>query len=249
MVGGFGELKLGREYVNTFIGVQAATDPFGTNGPADSTQLMLALGIVKAATVTNASNMVTYITPVMGGFSANLQTWFGENVSTAANSNDGNGYSLTGQYAGGPIFASIGAQETKYSVTGDYAQQALSLSYDFGMAKVGYTYVHEGVKAVAAGAADLKNDSNLIGVVVPMGAMNLKASYITATNNLAGADKSGQLVGLGVDYSLSKRTKVYGTYGQISNDSGGAAYGSGYVGALKAGGTGSALAVGVFHTF
>jgi len=65
LVGNFGELKLGREYVNTFIGVQGAVDPFGTNGPADSTQMMLLLGAAsKVATITNASNMITYITPV-----------------------------------------------------------------------------------------------------------------------------------------------------------------------------------------
>jgi len=247
LVGGFGELKLGREYVNTFIGVQAAVDPFGTNGPADSTQMMLTLGAAKGiATITNASNMVTYITPAMSGFSANLQTWFGENVSGGSTSNDGNGYSVTAQYAAGPIFASIGQQETKASVIGDYTLQAFSATYDLGVAKVGYTYTHEGVKAAAG---DLKNDGNLLGVTVPVGAMNLKASYIASTNNVAGKDQKGQLYGLGVDYSLSKRTKVYATYGSITNSDGGAAYGSGYVGALKADGTGSALALGVFHTF
>ena len=252
LVGNFGELKLGREYVNTFIGVQAAVDPFGTNGPADSTQMQLALGayLGKGFTATNASNMITYITPTMGGFSANLQAFMGENASGAANSDDGGGYSVTGMYAMGPLFVSAGQQQTKNSVIGDYTLQAFSASYNFGPAIVGYTWAHEGVAGLA-GAADTKNDSNLFALTVPMGAYNFKASYITATNNLNATkvDQKGQLFGLGVDYSLSKRSKLYATYGTISNSDGGANYGSAVVGALKANGGTTNLAVGIFHTF
>ena len=253
LVGGFGELKLGREYQNTFIGVQAAADPFGTNGPADSTQMQLMLGLKGSIpTTTNASNMITYITPVMGGFFANLQTWMGENVGGASTSNDGNGYSVTGTYAAGPILVALGAQETKYSITGDYTQQMFSATYDFGVAKVGYTYGHEGIKATTG--ADTKNDTNLFAVTVPMGAMNLKASYIAGTNNAntTKVDQKGELFGLGVDYSLSKRTKVYATYGSIKNSDGGANYGANStvgMSTLSANGGTSNVAIGVFHTF
>ena len=251
LVGNWGELKLGREYVNTFIGVQAAVDPYGTNGPADSTQMMLTLGATKGvATITNASNMITYITPTMGGFSANIQAFMGENASGAANSDDGGGYSVTGQYAMGPLFVSAGQQQTKYSTIGDYTLQGFSASYDFGAAKVVFTTTHEGLAGLA-GTADYKNNANLFGVIVPMGAYNFKASYITATNNMANkaVDQKGELFGLGVDYSLSKRSKLYATYGSIKNSDNGAGYGAGVIGALAANGGTTNLAVGIFHTF
>ncbi len=252
LVGNFGELKLGREYVNTFLGVQAAVDPYGTNGPADSTQLMLTLGAkVGAATITNASNMITYITPDFSGFSANVQYFMGENTSGAANSDDGNGYSATAQYSNGPIFVSLGQQQTKYASTaalGDYTLRSLSASYNFGMAKVVYTYAHE---EVARLADTPKNDSNLIGVIVPFGAFNFKADYIRATNSyVAGAaDATGELFGLGVDYALSKRSKVYATYANVKNSDGGNLYSTGGVGTLAANGSSNNLAVGIFHTF
>jgi len=251
LVGNFGEVKLGREYVNTFLGVQAAVDPFGTNGPADSTQMMLNLGAAKAVTTTaNASNMITYITPTMGGFSANVQYFMGENVSGAATSDDGGGYSVTGQYAKGAVFVSVGQQQTKFA-TGDYTLQALSASYDLGVAKLRYTHAHEGVAALAGTGADFKNDSNLFGVSVPFGAVTVKASYIVASNNnnTTKVDQNGSLFGLGADYALSKRSTVYATYGTIKNNDNGVNYGSAVVGGLAANGGTSNFAIGVFHAF
>ena len=251
LLGNFGEVKLGREYVNTFLGVQAAADPFGTNGPADSTQMMLTLGVAKkVATVTNASNMITYITPTMGGFSGNVQYFMGENVSGATTSDDGGGYSVTGSYAQGPIFVSVGQQQTKYA-SGDYTLQAMSATYDLGVAKLRFTHASEGVAALAGAGADLKNDSNLFGVSVPFGAVTVKASYISATNNnnSTKVDQSGSLFGLGADYALSKRTMAYATYGTIKNTDGGSGYGGGVVGALAANGGTTNLAIGVYHSF
>ena len=262
--GGWGEIKLGREYVNTFLGVQAATDPFGTNGPADSTQMMLLVGSVAGkagGAEVNASNMITYITPDMSGFSANLQYFMGENTSGASNSDDGNGYSITGQYAKGPLFVSLGELGIKYNQLtsanvatglGDFKLDSFSISYNFGMAKLGYTWAHEGVTAMANTGADWKNDSNLIGVTVPYGAFNFKGSYIWATNNFNAAknDTKGELFGLGVDYALSKRSVLYATYGNIKNHDGGNLYGTGVVaGTLAADASTSNLAIGMYHAF
>jgi predicted porin len=252
LVGNFGEVQLGRQYVNTFLGVQAAVDPFGTNGPADSTNMMLALGAgAGVRTITNASNMITYITPDMGGFSGNAQMFMGENTSGAANSDDGGGYSLTGQYSNGPLFVSLGQQQTKYASTaalGDYTLRSLSASYDFGVAKLVYTNAHEEVAVIGATP---KNDSNLIGVIVPFGAANFKASYIRATNNANSTltDVSGEQFGLGVDYAMSKRTSLYATYATVKNSDGGNGYSTGGVGTLTANGTSSNLAIGIYTKF
>jgi predicted porin len=262
LVGNFGEIKLGREYVNTFLGVQASVDPFGTNGPADSTQMMLMLGSYaggKSTSSINASNMITYITPTMGGFSANLQYFMGENVSGATNSDDGNGYSATAQYAAGPIFVSLGQLGIKYQdlatnttqSLGDFQLQALAASYNFGVAKLAYTYANESVTGRANTGGDWKNITNMFAVTVPFGAFNFKGSYIMGTNNLNATkkDQKGEMFGLGVDYALSKRSILYATWASIKNSDGGNVYGSGVLGALAANGGTSNLAVGMYHSF
>jgi predicted porin len=244
--GDFGELQVGRQYVNMFAGVQAAVDPFATLGPADSTQMALMLGSwkTKSYTAVSASNMIGYATPTLAGFSANLQYFMGENTSGAANSDDGTGYSATGQYTKGPVFVSVGQQQTKY-VAGDYLLRGLSASYNFGLAKIAYTYTHEELNV----GAKPKNDANLIGVTVPFGAANFKASYIHATNTLSGADQGGDLYGIGIDYALSKRTLAYAAYGTIKNSDGGNSYSTGAVGTLAVNGTSSNLAIGLYHRF
>lgn len=244
--GGFGELQLGRQYVNTFLGVVSINDPFGTLGPADLNQMALMFGSAKGKsfTVTSASNMTGYMTPTLAGFSANLQYFLGENTSGAANSDDGTGYSATGQYSKGPLLVAVGQQETKY-VAGDYLLRALSASYDFGPAKLAYTYAHEELNV----GAKPKNDSNMIGLSVPFGAAKFKASYVHATNTLSGADQGGDMYGVGVEYAFSKRTRAYATYGTIKNSDGGNSYSTGAVGTLAANGTSSNLAIGLYHRF
>jgi predicted porin len=121
--GGFGEVRLGRDYTSAFqLGV-ASADPFGTNGPASSSDMTLNLGSRNGlATTSGASNMIGYITPSMNGVSAKLQAFFGENSSASTakaavggtnNSTDGDGYSAQIGYTSGPIFASFGQQVTK----------------------------------------------------------------------------------------------------------------------------------------
>lgn len=268
--GGFGEVRLGRDYTSTFLFAQAAVDPFATNGPADSTLMMLKLAALGySATGTNASNMVEYTTPTMGGFSGNLQYFLGENNSNAVStlaagytlagvdtSSDGNGYSAQAQYANGPILVSIAQQQTKYAVTGDYTLRALAASYNFGVAKAVYTYAHEGVNATVGNThvADAKNDSNMIGVVAPFGAANFKADYIRSTKNLgtAGeADTSGTMFALGVDYAMSKRTTLYTTIARVTNSDNVAAANSYYTGIVNTvvNPTSSNIAIGVKHSF
>ncbi len=272
--GGFGEVRLGRDYVSAFLNVQAAVDPFGTNGPADATQMALKLG---GATITSASNMIGYTSPSISGLTVGVQYFMGENVSGKANSDDGTGTSVYAAYANGPLFLTAGQQTTKgkavaavaatstslvgggavtdtaaaLALPGDYTLSALSASYDLGTAKLVYTYAKEEAVSAAAPLA-AKNTTNLVGVIVPMGAFNLKASYITAarTSATAGAaDETGTLLGLGVDYALSKRTTAYSTWARVTNADGGASYSTGGVGATTANNSSQNLAIGIKHNF
>ena len=290
LTGGFGEVRLGRDYTSAFqLGV-ASVDPFGTNGPADSSVMTLNLAARNAlATTSGASNMIGYITPSMNGISAKLQAFFGENSSASTtraiagnpgNGTDGDGYSAQIGYTNGPIFASFGQQVTKGTAaaavnaalnvttgaglltgtgipaaTGDYTQRGLSVSYDMGVAKLAFTNAREELIGTASTAT---NASNLIGVTVPVGAINYKASYVRSVQNTGAAgavDNVGTLVGVGADYALSKRTTLYTTYGRVSNENGaafsaglaGGAAGSTLTSAANPSSTG--LAIGVFHAF
>ena len=279
--GGFGEVRLGRDYTNVFLYTVTSYDIFGTNGPADSSALTLNLASRNGlATTANASNMVGYASPDMGGLRVRLQSFFGENASSAANSNDGNGYSAQIGYAAGPLTASVGQQQTQGTAkaavnpvlntttgaglatntgipasTGNYTQSALGASYDFGMAKVLFLSTREELVGAASTAT---NTVNMVGVNVPVGAINYKLSYASAAQNTGAAnakDNTGTLTGLGIDYALSKRTKLYGTYSSVTND-GGSAYSAALAGGAagttltsKSNPTSTGLALGVFHTF
>jgi len=252
LAGSFGEIHLGREYVMSFLHGQGVVDVFGTNGPADATNMFFKAATSNAsAVVTNISNMVTYESPSMGGFKVGAQLYMGENNQGSVGATDnGSGYSGYVEYANGPIFGSLATSSTKYAQTateGDYEVTALGASYDFGAAKLVYTYATEKTNALTAP----KNTTNLIGVAVPMGAATFKASYIAATYNsgaAAAADKTGTLLGLGVDYALSKRTTAYASYANVTNSDNSALYSTGVNNGVN-GNSSSNLAIGVYHKF
>jgi len=286
--GSFGEVRLGRDYTNTFLYAVTTYDVFGTNGPADSSAITLNLaGRNALATSANASNLIGYTSPVMGGVTVRLQAFAGENANNLkyAGSNDGNGYSAQAGYAAGPLTVSLAQQQTlgtaKAAVNptlntagaglasntgvpannGTYTQAAVGASYDFGMAKVMFLGTREELVGAATSGSltsTSTNVTNMIGLIVPMGAINYKLSYASASQNtgVAGAkDNNGTLTGLGVDYAMSKRTKLYATVSSVTNDGG-----SAYSAALVGGAAGSTLtgtsnptstgaALGINHTF
>jgi predicted porin len=267
VAGSFGEVRLGRDYTAAFQWGVAAADVFGTNGPADASAMMLNLGAVnKQATTSGASNMVGYITPKINGFEAKLQAFFGENKSDSttvgSQAKAGDGTSIAIKYSEGPLMVGYGTQTTKGTVSaavaatsvatnGQYEQSGLSASYDLGVAKVIYTNAKESLVKVVG--EEITNKTNLFGVVVPMGAINLKASYALSTQNsgaAGAADTKGTLMGLGADYALSKRTTAYATYAKVTNKDGGASY-SAATSALSSAANNSStgFAVGVKHNF
>ncbi len=259
--GGWGEVRLGNDYISTFL-IQVSVDPMGTNGVSDGLR-MLAQGARASgqATLANARNAIGYTTPVIaGGLTANVQFWFGENASNGAGagaSDSGNGYALSARYGNGPIFVGLGTQTTRgtasATTTGDFTSSSLAASYDFGMAKVTYTFSREAVNDFAAVGTQLTNVTNHLGLVVPFGATNVKAVYARSTFNTGAAgaaDTIGTMIGLGADYALSKRTKLYATVARVSNDGASVFSTGGLAGGMNAtGGATTAYMIGAFHAF
>jgi len=260
LAGNFGEVRLGRDYTAAFQWGVAAVDVFGTNGPADAFNMLGNLALAnKQATATGASNMIGYMTPNINGFEAKLQAFYGENKSNATDAKAGDGTSIAVKYSNGTLMVAYATQTTKgtYIVdatpkalasNGEYEQSGLSASYDFGVAKVIYTNAKETLMKTT----EASNKTNLFGVIVPMGAINLKASYAASTQNTgvaAAPDTKGTLLGLGVDYAFSKRTTAYATYAKVENKDGGATYSTGGGLSTAANNSSTGLAIGVKHNF
>jgi predicted porin len=245
LAGNFGEVHLGREYIWSFWYGEGTVDPFSTNGPAQATNMFYHLG-GGAYVGTNASNMVTYITPdapVQGG----VQYYFGQNVANSTATvghSDGTGYSAFLKYQQGPLLITGAYSRTQYQAAGDYKVTALSAQYDItSAASVMYTYAKEQQTTFG------NNTENMIAATYTVGAVKWKASYIHASQDgvTAATTGTGNQYGLGVDYALSKRTKLYTTVAEVTNDGNGK-YVTGSVGANTNTKSGN-VAVGVYSAF
>jgi len=112
-------------------------------------------------------------------------------------------------------------------------------SYDFGVVKVAALYdrfeTSTNSWGRAAGLGDADIQSWFISASAPLGKFLVKATYGETENDNV-QDSKGTKFGLGLDYNLSKRTKIYTGYAIISNENKAAyqlnpaanSYGAGY---------------------
>jgi len=123
--GGFGEVRIGRDYTSTFNAVLGA-DTTGANGVQNTLFQTLMIGQSQSpghATTTSASNMIGYETPnAFGGFGLKAQVFWGENVNPAVNSGlqpvkAGNGTSYHAYYSKGPLSAGVAKQKNRRYVS------------------------------------------------------------------------------------------------------------------------------------
>ncbi len=200
--GGFGEVRLGREK-NTSGVTWEQLDPFSDTG-------MSAVGrLNQAFTATNSSyprssNMVSYYSPDMGGFTGVFNVAAGE----GALGNKHVGGRLA--YNAGPLFAVVSYATTESSPTIDIKRTTFGGTYDIKVAKFFGMY-----SKTDAGPADQKNW--LLGVSVPMGATVLRASYHKMDGGGTISNREARQFSLGGQYNLSRRTALYATYSDISN--------------------------------
>ena len=135
---------------------------------------------------------------------------------------------MMGMYENGPLFASA-AYEKHSNVLGASAVDPsapgkLGAGFSFGNAKIGAVYENmNGGDTNGATAGGEPNDRTAyyLSGQYNMGAIALKAAYGRAgdSNALAAGDDDGaKFYALGADYSLSKRTTVYGVYTKLNND-------------------------------
>jgi len=177
----------------------------------------------------------------------------GSNGSTANKGNDGDSTLMTANlnYNNGPISLAADYEIVNFNGGLDSVSNATARahddvqvytfagSYDFGVVKVAALYdnlktnVNSYGRGLNIGESDI--DSWFISASAPIGKFLVKATY-GETENDAVSDSKGTKFGLGLDYNLSKRTKIYTGYAIISNENNAAyavspaanSYGTGY---------------------
>ena len=229
--GGFGIVRLGRDYVPEFLN-KVGFDPFSGNGTAQGTNLTgygLAWGTGNTGpTAIRASNSVSYLWGIKPnsnptGLDANglfLQVMMamGGNASNAGTAtvgtSDGN---YTGARIGynGPMFNVAAATgTTKVMAVGDFTGQ-----------NIGGSYVIAGRATLYADYNVNKTGNNLftastssIGAKIVVGKGYIPVSYNHLSNTGTGANgKAASQLGIGYVYNLSKRAAIYTTYARLNN--------------------------------
>ena len=256
LMGGFGEVRLGRDLTAGYTKT-SSYDVFGQAGYG----MFLgwsAWGAVGAdANGIRKSNMITYFTPNMSGFSGAIGYGFDEQTTGSLGRYVG-GYVA---YDNGPLSLALSYDQSDLGQAAAAAVVArkierdvvtLGASYDFGMAKLNGMY--QRLQDDEAGFADKKVNSFAVGVSAPVGAAGVvKLQYaLYDQENVGTRDSKAHHISLGYQHNLSKRTAVYGTVSYMDNKDVSAVALSGKgLGTIdaRAGDSQTGVQVGIRHSF
>ncbi len=216
--GGFGGIRLGKWFPGSYF----ATADYVSMHNHDTGTSADAL----YATQFYTNNKVSYFTPTAGGFSAELSVAAGENTTTRAED-------VAINYDMGPAHAGFG-----YEKKGDFNQFAIRGLYEFGPVVIG-GYVQR-AENVFGGVKKNWNTFRVSGMYVA-GQSEFHLNFGKADNIFT--DDGAKQLTVGYNYNLSKRTKVYGFWTKVDNQSK-ATYQTGVAGQDF-----SSLAAGIRHNF
>ncbi len=212
LLGAWGEVRLGRDYVPSFNNLAVAMHPFGTNGVGNAGQLFYPVntGGTTARTNVRASNAVGYFLPdSMGGLYGQVMYAMGEQASNAgATVDDGKHVGARIGYRAGPLNLAFASGTTKYS-TGDFSQSNFAINYVVGPAKLMYLWGKSEVGVT-------KTTSNMLGTQWKVDSGEVRFAYTVLKADAVANDATQWAVGYVHD--LSKRTALYTNYSQVSND-------------------------------
>ncbi len=243
LMGGFGEIRLGRDYTPSFWNT-TVFDPFGTNGAGSFLGLVDSSLSTGNQTFVRANNSIGYFLPGgLGGLYGQAQISLADNSQTGLPVGN-NAKSIRLGYSAGPVNVAFSTGNmTNGTLNASFKHTNLAGQYNLGVAKV----MAQWNKTSASNGKSQK--AMLLGVSVPMGTNEFRASYVTAdgSGTLAADNKDAKQFNIGYVHNLSKRTALYGTYSKISN-SGVGTYSLGPV-AAAAGGGATGYEVGVRHSF
>jgi predicted porin len=248
LMGGFGEVRLGRDYTPLFT-VAGIADPFGTNGVGSSYNVANAATLEGAAIATAgsfataqaaAANTVSASTVAAGTVYADPNAVRANN-SVTYYSPSFSGLTVSGMYSFGAENTNVGKNAgAMTSVKLAYANGPLSLALA--------NQVTKGGVAATVAADTQKWTTNFIAGSYDLGVAKLSAGYktdkatfltdsikstilgatvpmgaVTLKASYVAAKQSKEMANqfaLGAIYDLSKRTSVYATYSVLANEAG-----------------------------
>lgn len=248
LMGGFGEVRLGRDYSPVYRVILAA-DPFADTGLgaitsvfSGSTANTSTYAGVPYNTLKRQDNAVSYFTPEnLGGFSA---------VITAAPGEGTTGNKLIGGnigYKAGPAQILVGYSQTETTAEEDVKNWAVTGLYDWSGVKLSLGFSEQ--KYLSA-----KERHANVGAALPLGPGSFKASYVFSQGTGAfftagdGVKNKGQKIALGYQYDLSKRTALYTNAAYVKNEGGAAFVAAGGPPAVVNGNS-RGVDVGIRHSF
>jgi predicted porin len=226
--GGFGSIKMGRLTSAAYYATADYISYHNHDTGTSEDKLYTYLG--------QNSNTVAYTTPSLGGLTAEVSISAGEGRPLG---NKVAGLALN--YSLGALGLGFGYEETAGE---NDTQFAIRANYEIGALTLGGYYQKSDDKGVGSLG---KRDAYRVSAMYTMGAVELHGNYGAADDwsRLSNSDASQYTLGL--NYNLSKRTKVYGFYTVVDNGRNFSYFGATdrNGNALKA----SSMAVGVRHNF
>jgi predicted porin len=243
--GGFGTLVAGR--IASFSSGTGSFDKFGSLDPFRTGYGIIGFGSTfTSAAALRLDNTIAYATPQLGGFSAGIGTTFradGSELAGGSGSNN-NGIVSYANFSAGPLYGVVTFDRFKLGeVAGDPTRKHIQagVSYDMKVAKLSAAFGKEDQdNPTSPATADSK--SWALGAAMPFGPHRVALSYqkrdVDSTATSAEGDR--KVLGLGYEYSLSRRTTFYASYGDLKDD-----------GSLKTATSGGSkqTTVGLFHSF
>ena len=263
--GGFGSVLLGRHDTPVKM-LRGKVDNFGDTF-ADSRNLLGANAVSGASSYDlRPNNTAVYVSPSFSGLTLIAAYTADHGVSGAgatfpncvagADCNDRDGYSVSADYANGPLMLGLGYERHNTLVNATNTEIDRSIwravaGFAVGDLKLGAEY--ERASADAALASDDRNGWGLFANYA-LGNVVLKANYLTVGDYKGVNDSGAKQYTVGVDYNLSKRTTASVFYAQIKNDTNagfdlGRAQGVSDSTTVVNGADPSVLALGLKHTF
>ncbi|WP_302172680.1 porin [uncultured Hydrogenophaga sp.] len=266
--GGFGEIRLGREYSTTFWS-GFLFSPFGTGGVGNGFGFINRVNAHGATGQTNPiwnNNSITYSSPRIAGFQGHAQYVFDE---VAGANNAGRSMGLRLNYSAGPLGAELAYSDTDGGAALTFTAPATStpilglttsaahksvvggVSYNFGVARVMANFGQEKASVQATGAPLAKITNYEIGVVAPVGPGRLRAAYNNTKIDVTAlaTDPKVSKFALGYIYDLSKRTAVYATVASLKNKNNANLVLTGPATTGAANGRSTGYNIGISHTF
>jgi predicted porin len=223
LFGGFGEVRLGRDYTPTFWS-QTIFDAFGTNGLGSS------LNVRQMYAGTRSDNSIGYFLPSnLGGFYGQAMVAANEGASNL----DRPGRYVGGRvgFAAGPFDVAFAASTQRLGTTfvastgrvspaptggttglaGDsWKTYNIGGSWDFGFLKLMGYWDRETLRSG-------RENTGSISGVIPFGQSEVHVGYDRSKYSNGGVSTSVDQIKATYQYNLSKRTAMYATASRLDN--------------------------------